>query len=172
MKSHRTISRMVALLLALGGAVPVSASATSLLSGYGGPGQGNQALLGSALLPGGPSGSGGGPAGSGAATASAGAGNVPATGAKASGTSRSRAHRHAATKGKQAGGAESASESARRAYQAYVRAASSRPAAADSVLGLSGSDFLYVLLALAALLFTALITRGLGRGEGATRAHG
>ena len=69
-RRHRFISRQrlgvaaAAMTLAAAALAPASATAGSLLSGYGGPGEGNQAILGSALL-GGPSGGGGGGAESG-----------------------------------------------------------------------------------------------------------
>jgi hypothetical protein len=40
------------------------------------------------------------------------------------------------------------------------------------MLGLSGSDLLLVLLALAALLFAGLLTRGVAQGYGARRHAG
>ena len=64
MTSHRSIS-IVALTAAMVAASPAVASASSLLSGYGGPGQGSQAILGSALLGGGSGGGGGGGSGGG-----------------------------------------------------------------------------------------------------------
>jgi hypothetical protein len=63
MNRHRKIIFIGGVLAALMAVSPTLASASSLLSGYGGPGQGNQAILGSALLNG-PRG-GGGSAGSG-----------------------------------------------------------------------------------------------------------
>ena len=63
MRSRRMITPTIAL-VALSAAMPVAASASSLLSGYGGPGQGNQAILGSALLGGGSSGGSSGSTGS------------------------------------------------------------------------------------------------------------
>jgi hypothetical protein len=171
MKSHLTITSIIAVLLALAALVPASAPASSLLSGYGGPGQGNQAILGSALLNG-PSGGGGGSAGgvpSVASSTSNGAGASERGGAGAG----PRGHRHAAVgHAKQGSGAGTgASESAPRTYQRYAQTGSSQSAAADSgALGLSGSDYLLVLLALAALFFTGLLTRGLTRAGG-PRGH-
>ena len=63
----------IALLAALVAVAPAAASANSLLSGYGGPGAGNQAILGSALIGGGGSAGGGGSSGSsGSSTGSSG----------------------------------------------------------------------------------------------------
>ena len=51
MTSHRTTLLKLVLLAIISAVMPSSASAASpLLGGYGGPGQGNQAILGSALL--------------------------------------------------------------------------------------------------------------------------
>ena len=50
MRSRRIITPIIACLVAVSAALPAAASAGSLLSGYGGPGQGSQAILGSALL--------------------------------------------------------------------------------------------------------------------------
>ena len=50
MRSHRTTIFIGAFCATLAVAAPAPALASSLLSGYGGPGQGNQAILGSALV--------------------------------------------------------------------------------------------------------------------------
>jgi hypothetical protein len=79
MNSRQKIIGAAAVVAALMGAVPVSATASSLLSGYGGPGQGSQAILGAALLKG-PSnggGRGGGPTGGAAAAAALAASSSP-----------------------------------------------------------------------------------------------
>ena len=85
MKSHRKISLTTALLAALVAVVPATASANSLLSGYGGPGAGNQAILGSALIGGGGSAGGGGSSGSSGSTGSAGSSSDSAAGSEAAG---------------------------------------------------------------------------------------
>src|SRR5437879_8345365 len=99
MKRHRTITSLAALAaLVVSMAIAATAHASSLLSGYGGPGQGNQAILGSTLLGGGSGGGGGGPAatsGEGTGSSSQGAGSATASGGSAShstraGTGRSR----------------------------------------------------------------------------------
>ncbi len=79
MKNHRIISHSCAAAAVVLLAFPVAAQAgSSLLSGYGGPGEGNQALLGSALVNGhrGGGSSGGGSAGQGSSS-----GEASATGA-------------------------------------------------------------------------------------------
>src|ERR1019366_9479043 len=71
MTRHRATTTAT-LVLALTLTAPAVAGANSLLSGYGGPGEGNQAILGSALL-GGP-GSGGGGSSSGGSSGQSGSG--------------------------------------------------------------------------------------------------
>jgi hypothetical protein len=155
MTSHRTISLILSLLAFPMAVAPSSAFANSLLGGYGGPGQGNQAILGSALLNG-PRG-GGGPRGGSTATLNlagqAGSlGSVP-TRAGSAGASRGatsvRALGHGATKASSG------------AYSAVERDGATQP---DSgTLGFSGEDLGYVLLALGALVVTGVITRRLAR---------
>src|SRR5450755_4896336 len=67
MTSHRTISLILTLLAGLMTVAPSSVFAGPLLGGYGGPGAGNQAILGSALLNGPPGGGGTGAGSTGAA---------------------------------------------------------------------------------------------------------
>jgi len=51
MRTYRaTISTLTLMMLVLTAGAPATASAGSLLSGYGGPGQGSQSILGTALL--------------------------------------------------------------------------------------------------------------------------
>jgi len=132
-----------------------SASAGSLLGGYGGPGEGDQAILGSALLGGGGGAAGGfsGPTGSSPSSA-AGAG-VQAGG----GASGSR------------GKSGEASGGAARAYPTISRGETSQ-AVAEETLGLSGDDLPLILLALGALAFTAVLTRQLTRITATGRHHG
>ena len=61
MRSRRIITSAIACIAALSAAaaMPVAAPAGSLLSGYGGPGQGSQVILGSSLVNGPPKGGGG-----------------------------------------------------------------------------------------------------------------
>jgi len=172
MTSHRTITLAGVILVALALAVPVSASANSLLSGYGGPGQGNQAILGSALLNGPSGGGGGGSTGAGSSATSAGVGGSGATGsAGGSGAGRSPSRRNPAPRhgAPRVVAISGASENGGPAYQGYLRAGAA--GGSSETLGLSGSDLLFILLALAALLFTAFLTRGLARTT-ATRRHG
>jgi hypothetical protein len=181
MKSHRTISLTTALLAALVAVAPASASANSLLSGYGGPGAGNQAILGSALIGGGGAAGGGGSSGSsgsgspgstgssagseaagGGETASAGSSGQGARGAGAAGDG---------TAGRAAGGAAGsrsghgkASGGAARAYPVRPLDDASKAASAGSgTLGFSAADFGYLLLVVAVLGATGVVTRRLAR---------
>jgi hypothetical protein len=168
MTSRRMItSILTVLVVAAPAAVPALATAGSLLSGYGGPGQGNQAILGSALLNG-PSGGGGG-GGSAGAGGSAGSGTLavtssPVTSSRPQG-SRAR-HGHAAA-GHHASGQGAPGATTPGVTGSYpLSAGLARAVSGDSgTLGLSGADLLYILLALAALALTGLATRQLIRGH-------
>jgi hypothetical protein len=164
MKGLRGITTTVTL-VALGSfaAVPVAAQANSLLSGYGGPGQGSQAILGAALL-GGPSGGGG---GGGGESTTAGPG---ATGASAAGTPAA-----GGASGRGSGGQTSAGTGGRRSAGARARRAATLPptvptaaeeaAVSSPALGISGPDLLYILGGLGVLGLTATLTRGLVRRQ-------
>ncbi len=190
MRSHRRICNRRFFLtglaiVALPAAIPSLAAGSSLLSGYGGPGQGSQAILGSALVGGGggsssggggsSSGGAGGPSGpsrlgeppgrtetaTGATGAAAGGtGSVPAP-KSARGASRSRSY---GAGQKPAGSAGAAGKGGDRAATAAL--ASGAGTGQAETLGLSGGDLLYVLLALAALAFTGALTRLLVRTSG------
>jgi hypothetical protein len=161
------------LVLAL--AAPLAAQAGPLLSGYGGPGQGNQAILGSTLIggPGGGSGSsGGGPEAGAAATAPAqatsgiGTAQAGATRTRGAGSSSRGGHGAggAAIAGARAAQTTLAGELGDRSYRGYENAGSS------SALGLSGADIAYIVLAAAALVVTGLLTRRLA-GAKAAKGH-
>ncbi|HWX96585.1 MAG TPA: hypothetical protein VNZ01_07000 [Solirubrobacteraceae bacterium] len=161
MKSHRKIIPIVGLAIAFAGFTPPSAPASPLLSGYGGPGQGTQAILGSTLLNG-PSGGGGSPGG-----------GSPATGITSStvgGGSSAGAHSRAASGTRSGAGGSGATIGAGASRSPSALAATRASAAGSGVLGLSDSAFLAALLAFAALLFTGLLTRGLARASW-TRWH-
>jgi hypothetical protein len=144
--------------------LPAAAGAGSLLSGYGGPGQGNQAILGSALLNGpkggggaGAPGGAGSPAGSVSSTETSGAGAAKAGSTAGHGSARSGAHggRSSARPGQ-------ASNPGSHAYAPTSPLSASEPAGSgSSTLGLSGSDLLYIILALGALVGTGALTRQL-----------
>jgi hypothetical protein len=181
MKTHRKITLAIGLLVMLSAVAPASASASSLLSGYGGPGQGAQAVLGSSLLNGTSRGGGGSAGGAPTGTAPAGGGSaggattgtVPlaavSTGGRKTGPG---------TEGKRPARARNGSQTAASAtgdgaYLSYPRVGSSRASVGGAgVLGLSDSAFLFALLALAALFFTGLLTRGLAKASGTPRHAG
>jgi hypothetical protein len=165
MKIHRKIIPIAALGLALAALTPASAPAGSLLSGYGGPGQGTQAILGSTLLNGPSNGGGGGGAGSGSSGAAPGGGLAASSGRGAGGSSP-RTHRHTGS-----GHGKSSGTAVGGGYRSPPSLTVTRASTAGSgVLGLSNSVFLLALLALAALFFTGLLTRGLAKASG-TRWH-
>jgi type IV secretion system protein TrbL len=175
MRSRRMITPTIAL-VALSAAMPVAASASSLLSGYGGPGQGNQAILGSSLLSGGGPKSGGGGGGG----APSGGGGLTGTGASPTVNAQTRvvrggkvspARRHASGthgKGKQGSVRAPAPTGGAQAYPASARGAA---AGGSETLGLSSEDLLYVLLALCGLILTGMVTRRMARTTTASR-HG
>ena len=162
MTHHRkTIATAAATaILALSAAMPVAALGNPLLSGYGGPGLGSQAILGSALLNG-PAGGGGGsaPGSSGAAPASAESstgGVTPGAGAGV-GLAAARSAGHASRTGGRAERAAGASAQASGPSKLYP--ASERGVAEPAgTLGLSGQDLLLILLAIGALAVTAVLT--------------
>jgi hypothetical protein len=170
MNHHRTIST-AAVLLALTVALPAGALADPLLSGYGGPGQGSQAILGSTLLGGPTSGGGGSEAEGGAGLTAA----EPPVGAAVPGAPV-RAGALAPTRSGANGGGRGgrASGAVRRpsAGVSEIYPASERGAVTSSgTLGLSGRDLAYILLTLCALVVTAVITRRL-TPKTAARRHG
>jgi hypothetical protein len=169
MRINRKITPTIALLLALSAAGPATSSASSLLSGYGGPGQGNQAILGSGLVNG-PSGGGGGPA-AGSQTPAVVSGSTANSGSPSAPGSGGHKHTAAGSKRSSApAGPASAPSSA--SYQAYERAASTQRGIDSGLLGLSSGDLLLIVLALGALLSTAFIARGLARSHGPRRHAG
>lgn len=182
MTSHRTTSLTLALLVVLVIHAPSSALANSLLSGYGGPGEGNQAILGSTLVGGaggaggggsssGSSGSSGGSTGSAGSSSSAttdggaaaGVSGAAAAGSSEGGSTPSGASRSAAGQASHArAGGGKASGGAARAYPLLSRDAASQSTSGGSErLGLSAADLGYVLLVLGALGATGLVTRRL-----------
>jgi hypothetical protein len=169
MKTHRKIIPIVALALALPALAPASVPASSILSGYGGPGQGTQAILGSTLLNGPSSGAGGGPQGGSstpATTIGAGSSGGSTGGGGGGSGSRARGGSGAARPGAQTPGSQPGGAGVPVSTLAISRAS----AGGSGVLGLSDTAFLVVLLALGALVFTGLLTRGLAK-MGGTRGH-
>jgi hypothetical protein len=176
MTPHR-LSRTAATLLTIGATLiaPAAASAGSLLSGYGGPGQGNQEILGGGVV-GGPSGGGGsGSGGQAGAPAAATAASLalPASAAAATQTHAGTEPGSAAHSGSGATGARtrrSRPTAAGAQGVAHARALNLAPARAASdgspTAGLSGGDVVYIVLALAVLALTAALTWSLTRRQG------
>ncbi len=151
-------------LMALGSCcalAPAASASSTLLSGYGGPGQGNQAILGSTLIGGsGGSGGGGGATSAGSAPQAVSIEAAPApratprtSGGGASGAPRGQARHQRATGTGTSAGATAPSK------PVVVR-----PASAPA-LGLSGTDIAYVVLGFLVLVLTAVVTVLLTRGD-------
>ena len=83
MRSRRIIASAVICIAGLLAAMPAAASAGSLLSGYGGPGEGSQVILGASLVNG-PRGGGGSPGGGGSQGGSSRAGGGSTAGGESS----------------------------------------------------------------------------------------
>ncbi|MGH2865548.1 MAG: hypothetical protein ACRDJX_09930 [Solirubrobacteraceae bacterium] len=174
MRSRRPVITLALFVLAICCVISASADAGSLLSGYGGPGEGNQTILGSSLIngPTGKGGPGGGPGGSASDAAQLGAGSGslaapsgrPADSAKATpdaaagpGASRRASESSRSTSGFGAGKASAGGS------QPYRRATGTPGGGASQALGLSSADLLYILLALGILAVTGILTRRLAR---------
>lgn len=148
-------------LMALGSCcalAPAASASSTLLSGYGGPGQGNQAILGSTLI-GGSGGSGGGGGATSAGSTAPQAVSIevaptPRATPRTSGGGASGAARHQRATG--------TSTSAR--ATAPSKPVVVRPASAPA-LGLSGTDIAYVVLGFLVLILTAVVTVLLTRGD-------
>ena len=149
------------LALALCAFASAIASANPLLSGYGGPGQGDQAILGATLLNG-PS------SGGGSSSGEAAAGTAAALTATEGRASRSGAggHRETGRRSSRRSHTAAPAKKAAPASTGAVPATATLPAgevSSSDVLGLSGIDFLYILLAFGALALTGGLTRQLVR---------
>jgi hypothetical protein len=180
MTNHRTILMTLISLTVMSCATPSSVLAGPLLSGYGGPGEGNQEILGSALLGGGgasggssgltgSSGSTGSSPGAAAETAGGQSGrsqsNGPATGSSGHG-STSGGRPKGAVRGRGADSRDNTTESSGGDIRAYpVSSSRSIPGASDT-LGLSGADLAYIFLTLCALAFTGVLTKRLAQAVG------
>jgi hypothetical protein len=155
-----TTAAIVALSLCV---LPAGADASStLLSGYGGPGEGNQAIIGSTLIGGGGKGGSGGGTGS-ASQVSAGSGSLeaPAPTASGSGGSHAKGAAHI-RKGSGAPGGHASGDG----VSAYTPAAATTRDGGGSTLGLTGGDLLYIVLALGVLAVIAVFTGRLTRHPG------
>ncbi|MEA2214462.1 MAG: hypothetical protein QOK19_23 [Solirubrobacteraceae bacterium] len=156
-----TTAAAVAVLLTC---IPAGAAsgASTLLSGYGGPGAGNQAILGSTLVGGSGKGAGGGGAGS-QSVSSASPASIALPQGAATGTSPRRSQ-PAVPRGTKSSGAGNASKSSAPAYTPTT--VSSDRAGGGKGLGLTGGDVVYIVLAFGALALTAAITRRFARRPG------
>ncbi len=167
MKKHRLTTAATLTAMAFSMMAPLDADANSLLSGYGGPGQGSQAILGSALVngPGGGGGSSGGGATnlSGPAAGASFGGSALGTRSGAAGSSR-RGGGSSTHSAKRGGSRPNASGSESGTYKpAYPPSTATSSAVESSQVGLSNSDLLYILLAAGALVLTGALTRRLAR---------
>lgn len=166
MQRHLAISLCT---LVLGLLVGTSAAwAGPLLSGYGGPGDGSQVVLGEELLNGPRSGGGGGAAaGGGEVSLEAPAATQPSRSVAPAppgnegeaGHTRTGQRRAAGTRVRSRHGAPGSGSSRRHAPAPVPAPERTGVATGTSLLGLSGADLLYVLLALAGLAVVAVLTR-------------
>jgi hypothetical protein len=180
MRSRRTTTLTIACLVAFLAALPAAASAGSLLSGYGGPGQGSQVILGSSLIKGGggsggPS-NGGGSNGGGEPTTAAGAQTAAPATVSAVTSHSTRPHTASGTsRHGVAGGGPGKQVRVAGSVQAHPAFSAAVPARAEpegpTTVGVSRENLLYVLLALGALIFTGLLTKRMARPVAASR-HG
>jgi hypothetical protein len=165
---HINLIPMVGLSVVAFASASASAAANPLLSGYGGPGQGSQAILGSALVNG-PRGGGG---GSGGATGSAalarhsggGVGGA-AAGVTRNGASAAAARAQGNAPPRSASGAGGQADRQPSAVAVDLYPASERAGNAEGALGLSADDLLYIVLALGSLAFAGVFTRRLARAR-------
>ncbi len=160
MTRHRATT-ITLTLLALSAASPATAMAGSLLSGYGGPGAGSQAIIGSKLINSSTGGGSGGGARTSGGSSRTSTGTGPATPTTPSGSgaaSGKRSHGHPAT-----GKLPSASGEGSRSQKTYGLVAPQASVEGSPVLGVSGTDLLYIVLALGALLLTGAFTARLAR---------
>ncbi len=183
MNRYRKIISICGFSAAIALVVPAVAPASSLLSGYGGPGQGNQAILGAALLNG-PRGGGGSGGGSGGVTEGASESSAESTSPGASGETGQSSGTQPAAGGSgngTAGGADGQDAATRRAARKGARAGTSRrpalapsyyPAAEripvgeqSSTLGFSGADLIYIILGAGTLAFVGVFTRRMTRTD-------
>jgi hypothetical protein len=161
-RDRRTIWAPLAALAVIACAPSVATAKSSpLLSGYGGPGQGEQAILGGGLVNT-PKGGGGGSGSSGAGSSeltlpssSAGSTSKAGTGSSAAGHRAARRHHPSST--------SSTVPSQGNAATALPSAQVSDRGVSGGTLGVSSGEVLYLLLALAALALTGALTRQLAR---------
>jgi hypothetical protein len=165
-------------------AAPQVALAGSLLSGYGGPGEGSQALVGAALVNGPRGGGGGSSTGGGSpelaepSSTSASASAPGTTEGRSSSASHGSSRRpsgssshHGSSDSRStssSGSTTGSAEQGRSGFASYPRIEHVVDAPASFAFGLSGADFVYALVALACLLLAAFATMHLARRPGRT----
>jgi hypothetical protein len=193
MKNHRIFSYSCAVAAAVLLALPVAAQAgSSTLSGYGGPGEGNQAVLGSALV-GGHGGGGNSGAGSGGQSGAAGAegsaasapaaetgssqgaqgADEPNSRSAASGSGAGAGKAKPGSRAKTSSGSNGSSQGQPAVARSYYPAAEHVPAGGQgTVLGLTADDLLYVILGLVILVLAGLFTRRLDDSASSARSRG
>jgi hypothetical protein len=137
-----------------------AARAGSLLSGYGGPGQGSQALLGSTLIGGSGGGGGGGSSSGGSPGSLASLQARPAATPAACGAGR---HSAAHVRGRPTAATRASSVAVPAVVAGRTLAGTPETGAGSSTLGLSTADFVYLIAVLAGLVLVAMLTRRLAR---------
>ncbi len=202
MIKHRTVISIAGLLVGLALATlatlatPAFARSTTLLSGYGGPGQGNQAVLGATMLGGhggGSSGGNGGGSSSGGSTSARGAGESPtlvlgreatarggsAAGSTSStsptrGSTSSTASAHARRSRERASGAArpAAAGAARSSASVYPAAERIPSGASADALGLSAADIVLIILGAGIVVCVGVFTRRLGATDAQRGVNG
>jgi hypothetical protein len=163
MTGHRAIAAIATLLVAPAwAAAPAPAAVNPLLSGYGGPGEGNQAILGSTLVGGSSTGAGPGEGGAGGPGGPAGgAGALSGPGGAGGGARRVPGARGRRRRGPRSAGRASDGGSA--ATRGAAPVVSLAEASSSQTLGLSSEDVVYILVALGALAVTGVLTGRLAR---------
>jgi hypothetical protein len=159
MIGRRLIITTAALLLVLIASSAALAGANPLLSGYGGPGQGNQAILGSTFI----NGSSGGGGASGGSSGSVGGENTAPSGPRAGEVAASRTSGGAHGTTRRGGGSvKRTGERSSRGSSAYRSssglAATQASVAGSPTLGISGKALLFIILVMGALAVTAAFT--------------
>jgi hypothetical protein len=181
-RRHRIIISTTVLLALSGVTVPV-ALGDPLLSGYGSPGEGSQAMIGATLVNGPRGGGGSGSSGGGGASTGEGAVNlaVPASSSSsgssaatrgASGSKSGSARGSGATRSSGSGASGARTQSTdRTGFASYPRSERVVGAQTSFVSGVSGSDLVYALVALGCLLLTAFATMRLAKRTAQTRVE-
>lgn len=155
------IASALALALACAFFAPVSLALAGnpLLSGYGGPGAGEQAIIGGTFLNGPPGGAPGGVS-SGASHGESRGGSGESLSAGAPGSTRE----WLGTVGSSSSTARSRrAQSGPTAARAFTYPSSLRVASSPSPLGISSADVLWLILIITVLALTGVLTRRLGR---------